>query len=232
MSIFVDNITYLDTDETRRELEVTKPTFYKNVQPVLQVYRFAGKRKPYYKKADVLMLKRGQLVAKHPPIVISGILKNWTDYARSLGFQVDTIGREIDIVSTPENPFTLAHGTFVRRSRISFVNQVPICIWETYYPLALVEDFLEEMKADDEFSVVTAIKERRNLVVGWATERYTARLATTFEQELLQLLDAEPVLQLQRASYTWDKKTLILYSDMALLGAWFAPTLSYPVDIW
>ena len=36
----------------------------------------------------------------------------------------------------------------------------------------------------------------------------------------------------RRVSYTRDKKTLVLYSHMTLLGSWFAPEHEYEVNIW
>lgn len=230
--IVIENVTYLEVAEVAQELGISKPWFYENVRPRLHTYRFGGKAKPYYKKADVLALKRGRPVASQPPIVIGGILRDWTQHVRALGFQIDTVNREIKSVPTPINHFGIEEGLFVERSRISFVNRTPICIWSSYYPLPLVADFLDEIKANGELDVVRRIKEQHGLVIGWATERYQARLATSAEQEILQLLTDEPVLTLQRASYTADKQTLVLYSDMVLLGAWFAPEVSYDVNIW
>lgn len=231
--VVIDNITYLDLNETLLELDISKPWFYKHAQPQLQVYRFGGKRKPFYKKADVLALKRGTVQGKQAPIVISGLLRDWTSHVRALGFQIDTVNREIAIVATPDNPFGMAKDRqFVKRSRISFVNQTPICIWTSFYPLEFVQGaILEAMKQDGELDVVNAIKEKHGAVIAWATDRYRARLASRDEQELLQLHDPEPILQLQRVSFTKEKK-LVLYSDMALLGSWFAPEHSYSVDIW
>lgn len=122
---------------------------------------------------------------------------------------------------------------FVKRSRISFVNRIPICIWTTYYPLELVKgDIYEEMKRDEDTDVVRRMKEKHGLVIGWAKDRYSARVANVEEQVLLQLLRDDPVLILQRVSSTRDKKTLLLYSHMTLLGSWFAPEHEYDVNIW
>lgn len=236
MPKIIESEEYLNTDEVLAELGASKKRFYSNVKPQLKAYQFGGKKAPWYKKREVLALKSGQ-VERTAPITISGILRDWTTHVRALGYQIDTKNREIEIVSLPDK-VTAAFGIapeqqFVKRSRISFVNRIPICIWTTYYPLELVKgDIHKEMKRDEETDVVRRMKEKHGLVIGWAKDRYSARAATMEEQVLLQLLRDDPVLVLQRVSYTRDKKTLVLYSHMTLLGSWFAPEHEYEVNIW
>jgi DNA-binding GntR family transcriptional regulator len=111
-------------------------------------------------------------------------------------------------------------------------NRTVICTWDTYYPLELVSEILEPMKRGVVDHVVEYIKEKHSLVVGRARDIYSARMTTLDEQNLFQLPADEPVLILQRASYTRDKKTLILFSDMVLLGNWFVHEHEYDVPIW
>jgi UTRA domain len=236
MSIFIEGNTYLDTQEVLSEIKVSKPVFYKNIRPLLQVHHFAGRRKPYYKKADVQALKSGKPTRK-ANIVISGILADWTVYLRSLGFHAETIVRTLETVTLPQDAieaFRLSpEQQFVRRSKMTLADGQPICAWDTYYPLDLVRGAIyEAMKADFAFDVVKSIKAVHGVVVEVARDRYTARLASLAEQELLQLRTNEPILQLQRASYTRGKNRLVLYSDMALLGSWFSPEMEYPVNVW
>ncbi len=236
MSKLVEGEAYLDTSETLAELGISRQSFYSNVKPQLKVYLFDGLKRPWYRTRDVQALKDGYL-PRPASIVISGILKDWTTHVRALGYQADTKNREIEPATLPEATAAIfgfePTQQFVKRSRITFVNRVPICIWDTYYPWELVApDILAEMKRDEETDVVRRIKEQYGLIVGWSKDRYTARAATIKEQELLQLLRDDPVLVLQRVSRTRDKKTLILFSEMTLLGSWFAPEHEYYVDIW
>lgn len=236
MSKTVEQLEYLDTQEVLTELEASKKLFYSNVKPRLRTYHFGAKRKPYYLKSEVLALKVGKPVRK-ANIGISGIQRDWSTFLRSLGYHVETLVRTIEIAALPENAianFKLpAQEKYVKRSKMTLADGIPICIWDTYYPLALVEpDILTDMKQDLTLDVVKHIQEQRNIVVGIAKDKYTARFASVEEQDLLQLLTYEPVLILQRASYTRDKKTLILFSDMVLLGSWFAPEHEYEVNIW
>jgi len=231
----VENEEYLDTAGVMFELEASKKAFYENVHPQLRAYRFGASRTPWYLRRDVLALKHGHL-EQTAPIMISGILRDWTEHVRALGYQVDTKNRAVEVVVLPKNAataFTIAATRqFVRRSRISLVNSVPICIWESYYPMELVQGFLEDIRHDEELDVVKRIKEACATTVTWAKERYSARMTNKEEQRLLQLRDAEPVLILQRVSTTSDRKTLVLYSHMTLLGRWFSPEHEYAVDIW
>lgn len=236
MSIFIDGNTYLDTQEVLHEIHVSKPVFYKNIRPLLQVHHFAGRRKPWYKKADISALLAGK-TTRHTNIVISGILADWTVYLRSLGFHAETIVRTIETVTLPPDAveaFGLSPSqSFVKRAKMTLADGAPICAWDTYYPLDLVSGaILEGMKANFDFDVMAAIKAVHGVVVGVARDRYTARLASLEEQELLQLRTNEPILQMQRASYTRSKDRLVIYSDMALLGSWFSPEHEYPVNIW
>ncbi len=195
-----------------------------------------ARKTPWYLRRDVLDIKHGH-AERAAPIVISGIFRDWTEHARSLGYQIDTNNRTIEVVRLPEVTcvtFDIERGRqFVRRSRISFVNHIPICIWASYYPLDLVQGPIHEaMKQDKDLDVVKRIKEEHNVKIGWVKERDNSRLTNLEEQRLLQLRNAAPVLIKQRVSTTSDRNTLVLYSHMTLLGSWFAPVHEYSVNIW
>ncbi len=234
MSKLVENEEYLDTEEVMEELAASKKLFYASIKPSLHAYRFDGKKKPWYRKRDVFALKAGKSVRK-ASIAITGMFGSWAAFARSQ-YQAETELRSIEVTTLPEDAverFQLpADKQFVKRSRLTRVDRTVICTWDTYYPLELVSDILEPMKRGVVDHVVEYIKEKHSLVVGRAKDVYSARMTTLEEQNLFQLLTDEPVLILQRASYTRDKKTLILYSDMVLLGNWFVHEHEYDVPIW
>lgn len=233
----VERLDYLNTEEVRDLFGASKKRFYTNIRPHLRVYHFDAKRTAWFRKQDALDLMNGK-VARRANIRISGILTDWTSWLRNQGFQVDTQVCSIDKAFLPEDAAGLVapdmlSKPFIKRAKISLVEGAPICFWATYYPLELVAgETLAEMKSDLDLDVVKHIKERHGLVIGRATDRYTARLASLQEQELLRLVVDEPVLILQRSSTTADGATLILYSDMVLLGSWFAPEHTYPVINW
>lgn len=228
---------YLNGNEVMDLWPASRNLFYSNIQPRLQSYHFDGKRRPhFYKKAEVLALKKGQPAIHREPITISGIFSDWTVYLRSLGYQADTVNQAIEIENLPEETSACFHISpsrrFVRRSRMTLANGTPICTWSTYYPLELVEGvILDKMKQDQTLDVVTQIKELHGIAVGWEKNRYTSRSTTLEEQKTLQLLTNEPVLILQRGCWASDKQILAFVSHMTLLGSWFAVEHDFPVKL-
>jgi hypothetical protein len=240
MSRIENGEEYLNGEEVMDFWPASKNLFYSSIQPRLQSYHFDGKKRPhYYKKSEVVALKSGKPAAHKEPITISGIFGDWTVYLRALGYQAETISQTIETVALPEEVKTTFHipseRQFVRRSRKTLANGVPICIWSTYYSLQLVEGtILAEMMQDPKLNVIERMKEVHRIVVGWERNRYTARNATLKEQEDLQLLTNEPVLILQRGCWTSDRQILTHVSHMTLLSSWFAIEHDTAVDpgIW
>jgi len=236
VSKIVDNEEYLSNKEAIALSGASKQSFYKNAKPYLRVYHFDAKLAPWYKKSDVLAFKSGK-PARKASLSINGIQRDWTTFLRALGYDAQTKTRAIEPAKLPPDvvvTFGLnADQQFIKRSRMTYVDGDPICVWSTYYPLKLVEGtILNEIEQNMSTDVVKRIKEEHGIVVGWGKDKYTARFATFKEQEILQLHINEPVLILQRVSYTEDRKTLVLYSEMTLLGSWFAPEHEYEVNIW
>lgn len=228
---------YLNGNEVMTIWPASRNLFYGSIQPRLQAYHFDGKKRPhYYKTSEVLALKSGKPNIRREPITISGIFSDWTVYLRSLGYQADTLTNAIKIVVLPEEASSTFHISperqFVRRSRKTLANGVPICTWSTYYPLELVRgEILNTMEQDPTLDVVKCIKNAYGITVKWEKDRYTARSASLDEQQELQLLTNEPVLILQRACWTADRQTLTHISYMTLLGSWFAIEHDFPAKI-
>lgn len=235
MSKIVESEEYLNTQESIEEMEASKKLFYDNVKPYLRVYHFNGKKTPWYKKKEVVAFKLGKPIRK-ASIPLSGILNDWTSYLQSLGYHAETTNLKSAITTLPDDAVSMLHlpagKEFVKRSRFTHADGIPICTWDTYYPVELVEDIKEDIMSGSTINIVEYIKEKHGIVIGVSKDKYTARITTFEEQALFQLLTDEAVLILQRASYTKDKSTLVLYSDMVLVGSWFAPEHEYPVNIW
>ncbi len=53
MPIDVNGETYYNVTESAKYLHVSKPTFYKNVQPRITEYRLGAFNRPYYRKSDL-----------------------------------------------------------------------------------------------------------------------------------------------------------------------------------
>ncbi len=226
MPITVEDIEYINTKEAITLLETSGQTFYTNAKPLLQTYKFGAKKTPWYKKSDVEALKRGRFTGPREPIIIKGMFQNWNEYVRSLGIGADTTNAEIIVTTLPQavaKVFNLdTSRQFLKRQRFTMAEGIYLCVWDTYYPYELIEDDLEEIKRNFDYSIVEGIKARHGIAPGANREIYRARPATFREQEQMQLVTDEPMLNLQRISYTHDGETLILVSDMALRGEWFA----------
>jgi hypothetical protein len=238
MSRIENNEEYLNGNEVMEMWPASRNLFYGSIQPRLQSYHFDGKRRPhYYKKSEVLALKSGKSLTRKELITISGIFGDWTIYLRSLGYQADTVNREIEIVTLPEETSSTFHiapeRRFLRRSRMTLANGAPICVWSTYYPVELVEgEILGEIEQNPTLDIIKRMKDVHEITVGWERNRYTARNTTLEEQGLLKLLTNEPVLILQRGCWTSDKQILTHISHMTLLGSWFAIEHDSPVTVW
>lgn len=230
-----DGEKYLNTTEVRTVFDnASKGRFYNNIQSRLRVYRFGGKKTPWYKESEVLALKEGKPL-RQADITISGIFASWTEHLASLGYSSNTVDTVIEVTTLPEDVcknFQLPPDKqMVRRERMSFVDRQPICIWSTYYPVDLVGNLLDSMKKGS-VHVVEHIKDIHGITVGVTRDRYTARITTFEEQNQFHLRSEEAVLILQRASYTRDKKRFLFFSDMVLLGDWFVIDHEQDVDIW
>lgn len=54
----VNDETYYTASESADYLDISRPTFYKNVQPQLQEYTFGIVRRIYYRQADLDQYRR------------------------------------------------------------------------------------------------------------------------------------------------------------------------------
>lgn len=231
----VEEETYINTSEAVALLGSSRQIFYSNVKGRLHAYHFDGKKANWWKERDVLAVKNGKLVRKGA-IGISGLLENWSAFLATLGYEVQTVDRSVEVTTLPEDAiatFRLQVGQrFVKRSRMTLADGQVICTWDTFYPYPFVSDILDEMKQGTAHGIVDHMKDVHGIVIGKAKDKYAARITSPEEQNLFQLPTDEAILMLQRVSYTRDRKTLVMYQDMALLGNWFAPEHEYDVKIW
>jgi hypothetical protein len=236
MEKIVGGIEYLDTQGVLEAFDnAPKKRFYSNIKPYLTPKTFGGKRKPWYNKRDVLALKEGKPVRKASIPLTGGVQKSWTASIRAMGYNAHTLLDGVETTTLPQDAIEIfqlpADKKFFKKTSSTWVEGKPICTWSTYYPLDLVEDSLDDIKQGVVSDVVEHIKEKHGIVVGLAKERTTARITTFDEHMKFQLLNEEAVLILQRVSYTHDRKVLVFYSDMVLLGSWFAPEHEYDVNV-
>lgn len=232
----VEGEEYLSTQEVRDTFDkASKKRFYDNIKPYLRVYHFDGRRLPWYSKNEVLALKDGKPVRK-ASIAITGMFSNWTQHARSLGFSVQSVERERKVEHLPVGVAESFHVTtdeeFVRVSEMSWIEGQPVCAWVSWYPLALVHEALPQILDGSLHDIIGYIADRHDIVIREVNDVYGARFATFEEMALLQLLNNEPLLILQRMARTEDQQIVVLYQDMQLLSNWFVVRRTENIHYW
>lgn len=231
MSRIENNEEYCDLQETLALLGgMSKQLFYKNAKPRLRVFNFDARKRPFYKKSDVLALKSGKQVRK-PSFVISGMFNSWTEYAKSFGHVVETVDRESPYVVSASGDVALSMGLPVGKDvvkcvQMNIIDGEPVCLWTTYYRRDLVDDaLLDELEGNPRISIRSRIQEKHHLSVARAVDKITARLGTSEEQAILKIVPDEPVFVLERPSYASDD-SVMMFQSMVLIASYFA--LSYP----
>lgn len=235
MSKFVEGVEFLTGTEASKMIGGSRQTFYSHIKPFLRAYHFGSRQAPYYNKAEVVAIATGKPM-RRASIPIRGIFTDWTEFARSLGYNAQTVNREITVGALPDDivkTFNLpADELFVKRGRMTFIDGTPVCSWDSYYPASLVSDILPQIQQGNASNIVEFIKEKHHLVIGRALDRVSVRITTHDELNLFQLLADEPVFLLQRAGWAKDGRTVVLYSDMVLLGSWFVIEREEEVHNW
>lgn len=235
MTKIIDGVEYLTATEAIREIGGSRQSFYNNVRPYLRPHHFQSRKTPLYSKGEVVALASGKPLRK-AMIPITGMFADWTEYACSLGYNAQTEYRDVTIGYLPEDiakSFNLPTDVlFVRRGRFTTVNGSPICSWDTYYPLNYVSSILDQIQRGTASNIVEHMKQEHGLVIGKVKDRYSTRITTPDELNLFRLLNDEPVLMLQRVSWSKDGKTVVLFSDMVLLGSWFVIEREEEVHHW
>lgn len=224
MSKIIGGEEYLNATEAIKRYGVSRQAFYDNIRPHLLPHRPGGRKTPLYRMPEIEAVMTGKPIRKGT-IPITGMFSDWTEYARSLGYShVQTENREVQVVNLPKDLGDTFHVAtnqiFVKRGRMTFIDRVPVCSWDTYYPIEYVSDILPEIQQGTAKNIVGHIQEK-GVTISKVKDRYSTRITTLDEMNLFQLLNDEPVLMLQRVSWTHDQQTVVLFSDMVLLGSWF-----------
>jgi UTRA domain len=225
---------YLSASEAAQVLGISIARFYTNARKYLRTYRFDAKKAAWYNENQVLAMKEGKPVRK-AAIAITGMFSNWTEHARSLGFNVESQDLETEVETLPqelkETFSVFTDEEFVRRTQMSFVDGVPICVWSTWYPTALVSDVLSQIK-DGSFHDVVGYLASQGYPVSEVSDVYSGRITTFDEQTRFQLLNDEPLLILQRMAKTKDRQIVVIFQDMQLLSSWFVVKRSETIHHW
>lgn len=99
---------------------------------------------------------------------------------------------------------------------------------ENFYPLELAGGtILEQMQQDEQFDVLSAIKQVHGKTVKRVHEDVIGRLPTQREQDLLKIVRSMPVQEAHRIHYAEDDTTVILYSRIIFVASYFVFSYDY-----
>lgn len=229
----VDGITYLNASEAIERIGASRQSFYSNVKPYLRPYHFG--KKVLFNEAEVMALATGKPLRK-ATIPITGMFVDWTEYARSLGLNAQTENRDVTVNYLPNDIATTFHlptdQLFVKRGRMTSVDGQPICSWDTWYKLDYVADILAQIKTGEARNIPEHMRNVHGVKIGRVKDRYSTRITTLDELNLFRLFADEPVLLLQRISWSKDEQAVVLFSDMVLLGSWFVIEREETINYW
>jgi len=235
MNKIVGTEEYLSAAEAAKILGVSIARFYTNARKSLRVYRFDAKKVKWYNKNQVLAMKEGKPVRK-ASIAITGMFSNWTEHARSLGFNIESKDVETATEYLPqdlkESFYVSADQEFVRKTQMSWIDGVPVCSWSSFYPVDLVEDVIPQILDGSMHNIIEYIADHHGLVIREVSDVYIGRNTTFEEQAKFQLLNDEPVLVLQRMAQTEDHQVVVLYQQMELLSSWFVVRRTESIHHW
>lgn len=120
----------------------------------------------------------------------------------------------------------------VRRYRRQGATTSPYRLAENFYPPDLVgNEILTQLQQDVHFDVLEAIRNTHGLTLKSIHEDVYARLATTQEEALLNIVRNTPVFEIQRISKGDDDGVAIMFSRIVAVAHYFVLTYDY-VPYW
>jgi DNA-binding GntR family transcriptional regulator len=120
----------------------------------------------------------------------------------------------------------------VRRYRRQGTTTTPYRLAENFYPPDLVSnEILTQLQQDVHFDILEAIKNTHGLTLKSIHEDVYARLATTQEEALLNIVRNTPVFEIQRISKGDDDGIAIMFSRIVAVARYFVLTYNY-VPYW
>jgi GntR family transcriptional regulator len=124
----------------------------------------------------------------------------------------------------------------VRRFRKQGAEQgdtvIPYRLAENFYPTALVDEaILDQIRKDERFDVLLAIREKHGKAPVHVHEDVIGRLPTNQERQLLNVTPQTPVLEVSRVNYAEDD-TVIMVNKIIFVANLFVLSYDYPTGHW
>jgi DNA-binding GntR family transcriptional regulator len=174
---------------------------------------------------------------------IPGITPNLAEFFQQQGLTLEETNlEEPSAVRAPAEvaeALNVEEGTdVVRRYRSQGVRQgysvVPYRLVESFYPVDLVNgQMLEQMRLDEHFDTLAAIKAAHSLEINRVHEDLYGRLPTLEEQEKLKIVRNAPVFDIRRTNYWVDEEDgdersiVIMFSRIIFVASHFVLSYDY-----
>ncbi len=186
-------------------------------------------------QAEGLLISRGRtgVFVNKPRPRAPGSLAMLYLYMDRQGLQtVDEIIEDFSTVPAPEYVADAMgmekDAPVVHRLRRLGTPTVHYCLIESFYPALLVgESILQEAHRDQQYDLLTAIKETHGKNVIEVHEDVVGRFPTPREQDLLEIVRGTPVQEVNRTYYAGDDKMVLLYSRDILVASYFVLSYDY-----
>jgi DNA-binding GntR family transcriptional regulator len=210
------------TTTLSKKWKTTRSTVYQ----VLQILQSEG-----------LIRARGtSLVVNYPTLVLEGLTENFERFLRAQGHDV-TMENLIEPVveAMPKeiaDLFSESEGVHVvHRMRKQGIPGLPLRLAENWYPVSLAGQFVEAMRTNDRMDVLGAIKEAHGVFIENSQDVVLARIPTSEEAKLLDLVRTEPIVEIRRSNFASDG-TPVMYNRIIHVAPHFQFTYKYKVNHW
>jgi len=173
-----------------------------------------------------------------PRVRFSGLTKNFYDYLKEQG--MDASEEHLEEAKIIEAPVDIAESMklaekslLIRRFRRYGTQNAIYRISEAYFPKSFVTDSMfAKIKEEPHYDLILEIKNQFGKVITDVHEEVIARFPTSYEQKLLKIVPANPVLDVKRTSFADNKQTAIFFAHIILNANHFVLSYDYPVEHW
>ncbi len=191
-------------------------------------------------QADGILISKGRagVFVSKPRTRIPGITARFDLYLKEHGLSpMETNIDDPALVAAPPDvakAFGIPVGSeVVRRLRRQGTVDEHYRLAENFYPVSLVDSsILEHMRQDVRLDVLLEIKSVYGKVIKCVHEDVIARLPTSREQELLEIVRNTPVLEVHRTSCAEDEKTVVMFNRIIFVAKFFILEYDYVTPLW
>ena len=192
-------------------------------------------------QAEGVLLSQGRAgVFVHPQLTrVPGLTKRFDKYLEGMGLTPveKNIGEPAFVSASAEvaKVFEIPEGNpILRRKRRQGTPAIHYRLAENYYAPDLVDDeVLEHIRSDERYDVLEDINVNHHKVIKSVHDDVFARLPTSEEQDLLNIVRHTPVIEIQRTSYSAEEDgSIIMYSRIIFVASYFFLSYDYSVSFW